>query len=117
MNEVIIYFVLFIIIFFIYNKFNNENTTYINNNKSIINNFSKENKNTINQIIHEEIITILTGDTPAFRGYIHEYKLDTIDEKGGSKPFTDIFIDNDNLIANQVNYNKYESYRKKPLKK
>jgi len=39
------------------------------------------------------------------------------DENGGSKPFSNIVINNDNLTANQVNYTLYESYRKKPLKK
>ena len=120
MNEVIIYFILFIVIIIIYNKIKNQNIKYIdkniqNNNNLIINGNTNTNNNITNNDTHEEIITILHGDTPNLRGYLDEYRMINIDEQGGSKPFNNIFIDDNNLTANQVNYNKYESYRKKPV--
>jgi hypothetical protein len=84
----------------IYRNYNNE-IFYIKSNK--ISNVNNNNNN-----------SIIISDTPSLRGYIN-YESKLIDEKGGSKPFNNININNDNLTINQVNYYKYESYRKKPL--
>jgi len=105
MNEVIILLIIIIIIF--YNLKNDKKI--INNSSNIINksyNYHKEKKSSV---------IVLNNPVPALRGYIDNYKPPSIDEKGGSKVFNDVIIDNNNLIANQVNYEKYESYRKKPL--
>jgi hypothetical protein len=119
-NNIIIYFILLIIIIIIYFNLKNDNITYIKNsniiinNKKIINNTDKI-KNLNNQLDNKKSVNILQSNTPALRGYIDEYRLIPIGEKGGSKPFNNIIIHDDNLVANKVNYNKYESYRKKPL--
>jgi len=117
MNEVIIYFILLIVIIIIYNNFKNDKVTYINNNKVnnkklIINNISNTDDN---ETYHEEVITILEAPIPSLRGFVDNYRIVNTNEEGGSKPFKNFSIDNDNLIANQVNYKVYESYRKKPF--
>jgi hypothetical protein len=108
MYEVIILFFLFIIIFLIFNK-KQDNTITTN----IVNNI--QDSETINNEIDEKIIILTRGDTPALRGYIDFYNMDTIKEEGGSKVFNHIIKDDSNLKANQVNYKQYESYRKKPF--
>lgn len=105
MNEVIIYFMLFFIFIILYRYYKDNNLIFIKNNKN----------NISNNITNNNLVIYNNGDTPALRGYIYDYKLKLIDEKGGSKPFNNIIINNDNLTANQVNYQKYESYRKKPV--
>lgn len=117
MNEVIIYFILLIVIIIIYNNFKNDKVTYINNNKVnnkklIINNISNTDDN---ETYHKEFITILETPIPSLRGYIDDYRIDHLNEEGGSKPFKNFSIDDDNLTVNQVNYKVYESYRKKPF--
>lgn len=100
MNKVIVYFCLFIIIIIIYYNFKNDNIAYIDNS----------DKN-----IDKKSVIISHSDAPTLKKYIEEYKQAPIEEKGGSKPFNNVIIDDNNLISNQVNYNKYESYRRKPL--
>ncbi len=101
MNEIIICFILLIVIIIIYNK-------QYNNFVANINDEMPQYKN--DTVFYKKIV----NDLPALRGYIKDYRLNEIYEEGGSKPFMNIIINNDNLIANQVNYNKYESYRRKP---
>lgn len=87
---------------------------FINNNIKtkydiVTTNNSKENNN----VIKKKDTTISYGDTPNLRGYIDNYRLIINNEKGGSKEFNDIIMNDDNLKANEVNYSYYESYRKK----
>ena len=105
MNEILILLIIIIIIF--YNLKNDKKIIY--NSSNIINKSDNYHKKTKASVI------VLNGPVPALRGYIDHYKPPPIDEKGGSKVFNYVIIDNNNLIANQVNYEKYESYRKKPL--
>ena len=95
MNNEIIYFILFIIIIIIYNKKNKKKKEIIIN--TIIKPLNPKKQIKPNQ-------------------NFYNYKIININEKGGSKLFNNIVINNDNLTANQVNYYKYESYRKKPHK-
>lgn len=47
----------------------------------------------------------------------HLYNLQkNTNEEGGMRPFKYFFINDKNLTANQVNYNKYQSYRRKPIR-
>jgi len=54
---------------------------------------------------------------PALRGVVTNYKLPLKNEKGGSKIFKHIVLDNTNQENNIVNYKKYSSYRKKSIVK
>ena len=112
MNDEIIYFILFILIIIIYKKNKNKNKNS-NKKKLIINNI---NNTSIEPIKTNN--TVIYGDIPSFRGYFNTYKKINVDEKGGSKPFNNVVINNNNLIANKVNYynHEYESYRKNPHK-
>lgn len=94
---------LIILILFINNNIKTKYDIITNNNNS------KENNN----LIIKKDTTISYGDTPNLRGYIDNYRLTINNEKGGSKEFNDIIMNDDNLKANQVNYSYYESYRKK----
>jgi hypothetical protein len=111
MYEVII---LFIILFLIFNKKHNNNDTPDTPDTPDIPNIP-DIPDTPDNEPDKEIIILTRGDTPALRGYIDFYNKDTIKEEGGSKVFNHIIKDNNNLKANQVNYKKYESYRKKPF--
>jgi hypothetical protein len=116
MYEVIILFFLFIILFLIFNKKQNNNDEL--NDKSYDTEDIKDTEDTediSDNKSNEKIIILKRGDTPALRGYIDFYNMDTIKEEGGSKVFNHIIKDNNNLKANVVNYKNYESYRKKPF--
>ena len=106
MNEVIISFFLFIIIVIIFRKVKKDKAIYIKNeinkratNKRIINNISNTNKikETRVKYNYNDYNIILQSDVPAFRGHIDEYKLNDKVEEGGSKPFNDYVIDDDNF--------------------
>uniref|UniRef100_A0A6C0D9P1 Uncharacterized protein n=1 Tax=viral metagenome TaxID=1070528 RepID=A0A6C0D9P1_9ZZZZ len=51
---------------------------------------------------------------PQFRGLSKYYNLNERNEIGGSKPFSKIKLNNDNLKNNKINFNNYSSYRLKP---
>lgn len=55
--------------------------------------------------------------SPAFRGISKTSPLAYAHEKGGSKIFSNIKMDNLNTTNNIVNYEKYNSYRIKPYVK
>ena len=108
----IIFIILLIIIYLIYkyssNKKSSENKS--SENKSSKNSFNKNSsqKNSFNKKIK------LYNNIPAFRGHadfqIHEKK-----EYGGIKAYKHIILDNSNMYLNQMNYQVYDSYRKKPF--
>ena len=121
MNELIVYFILFYIIVYIYrtnkknnNDDNNDNYTNINNN--LLNETHNKHISVLspNHLLIKPQWTTDSGDTPAFRGFTDEYYLEDKNEIGGSKSFSNIELDDNNLLINEVNYKTYESYRKKP---
>jgi len=127
MNEILFGLVLFcFIIFMIETEKDNKNDLIIKNKInefSIINKNGNDkgndkgniNNNTYSNSNIEEQITLTYSNTPTFRGFVDLYYPPDIKEEGGSKPFNDQIIDDDNLTVNQVNYDNYESYRKKPF--
>jgi hypothetical protein len=102
MNEVIIYFILFIIIY-IFNNVKEETPILITHNHVPI--VNEEAPPSIKKL------TVNNSVLPSLRGYIAEYN----GEEGGIKPFKHIVMNDENMTANQVNYINYESYRKKPV--
>lgn len=129
-NLILILFLIIIlfIIFKKYNKLSNKkhnNSVYkkkiinsssskkinnLTNSKKIINLNNSNNSNNSNNNKH----LIEYDRLPALRGYIDDYKLKPIiHEKGGSEVFKNKYQDNYNLTSNIINYNNYESYRKK----
>jgi len=85
--------------------------------------FIKKKKNDINKIIYSQNVkedTKVTRNNKIIEGpYIdrNESKItrnNIISEKGGSKPYNNIILDNKNLDNDMPNYEKpYNSYRKK----
>ena len=121
MHEILIGLVLFcFIVFMIQTEKENKNDLIkkntINNTKNTNNNTEIDNNSNSNTDNLEKQIILTYSNTPNFRGFIDLYYPEVIKEEGGSKPFNNHIIDNSNLIANQVNYTNYESYRKKPYK-
>lgn len=102
MDNMIFYFFIFTIIIIIYHNYNNEKI-YIKSN--------------INNIDDKKILMINNTQSNSNLNLNSKVYIDY--EIGGSKPFNNISMNDNNLTINQVNYNtnndKYESYRKKPF--
>ena len=120
MNEILIGLVLFCFIVFMIETEKKNNLiikNMIDNIKINSNYNSDDNADTTDTSDNSQQTVVLTyNNTPDFRGYVDLYHPPDIKEEGGSKPFNDHIINDNNLMENQVNYNKYESYRKKPYK-
>jgi len=104
----IILFILFIFYIFNFEDDTDIETPYLKEKKIVNNNSLVNNSSNIIPI------TNLNANEPQFRGLIDYIKIQDKKENGGSDPFVH---NNINIIdtTNEVNYNNYNSYRKKPL--
>lgn len=103
---IIILLIFFIIIIYLKkNKKNNDNTIKKKNiiqkkpkNKPVLmlNNLVNIDKETNNLLLHENSTSNIKS------------------QAGGSKPYKDIKLNDNNLNLNVINYNNYSSYRKVP---
>jgi hypothetical protein len=111
---IILIVILLVLLWFLLNKKNNQPpiTTIINTIEQPVNIYKNKKKKRI-YIPFKHYY----DNKPAFRGLVHKYQTLDKDEYGGSKPFKYKKLDNTNLNNNHVKYNKYNSYRIKPITK
>lgn len=92
-----------IILYLLYLNFS-QNETYIKNPIEK-RHFSIENKKDF--VVEHDV-------RPQFRGLSKYFNLNERNEIGGSKSFSKIKLNDDNLKINKINFKKYSSYRLKP---
>lgn len=105
-----LYIILFILFIFYFFNFEDDTDIETKEEKKVI--ITKTSNS--NDVFENNTSTNLKIKEPQFRGIYDYHKIDDKNENGGSDPFKN---NNINIIdtTNEVNYNKYDSYRKKPI--